>query len=1204
MSVAEPHLPLQPLADWLPALAPAQVLDLTGRRAWESAREHPYEIEGRPRPVGGKLVRATVTREGAAPGSVHVGLGAEGSLACRCDCDEFAREPPCGHVVGLMLALAQDDDLREQLVAAPPSPRDEAREARRRAAALDVLRRRGVDLAEHRRGAAPPELLDLTFAGWRRRGPLRPIGPASWSLEVERDEDSPEEPPRLRVVILPEENRSKPFGPDDLESRRLPAREWRLVEPLARSPSGARDFTASGDAACSFLDRVAEAGISLAPAGPRSAIAITTAELRPSLELRAARAEEIGSHALLADESARRSERRREMHEAWVAYNAIVAPIDEGEFRRLLDLEAEEEDELVPGGIADVQVLEAVWVAADPHAAPSYLPLPAPLARSVLFRGPTTWVYLEHARSFARVARDVGPIAMTRLLQQPSILLSRGDAAKLPALLAEHFQSEGILLPRREALGLPPPPRARLRLKVSGSLFAVEAHLEASYGSGEIELGPQTTAGVADGRRDVESESAAIEALATTALHWARERGRRRRADSGEAPPRAAYRADGEHAVRFWTKDLPDIVSQAGRGGPIDDVIVPAGFQNVTVREPLRSRLDASARPSGLLQIALAFASEGVAADVDEIRAAIETKRRWVRLTDGSIASLSERVAELAAATQDTLGAKSSAEIERHALGEARVWTELADEVSIDATVRGWTERLRALDVAADPAPVRGLRAELRAYQKTGLAWLQFLAELGTGGILADDMGLGKTVQALALLAWRRERDGPAPSLVVAPTSVAPNWLREASRFVPELETMLLHGSERHARRADVPRHDLVVTTYALLRRDIERLRDVRFRYVILDEAQHIKNHQAATTAAARALDSEARLALTGTPLENRLLELWSILDFVNPGMLGSWRDFSRRWERPLRVALDGEPVDSASDASDDGAGDDARAADRDAPASHAATAALRARIRPFLLRRTKAAVERDLPPKIETDVVVELTPAQRRAYAALAAAAREDLAKKLSKDGFERSRMAILTALLRLRQMACDPRLIDSRHRPADSAKLGALRELVAEVIASGRRALVFSQFVQLLTLVRADLDEQKIDFAYLDGRTRDRTAVIDGFVHGTMPVFLLSLRAGGTGLNLSAADVVIHLDPWWNPAVEDQATDRAHRIGQRKAVSVYRIVAAGTIEEAILRMKERKRALASAVIGDGEQGLPRGLTEADVDELLRFGR
>lgn len=1189
MSVAESQVPLQPLSSWLPALASAQILELTGGRAWARARTHLEQIDEEPKAISGKLVRATITDEDGKTCSVNVGLGLEGALACLCDCEGFSKDPPCGHVAALLLALANDAGLRDRLSGGVAAEEDPAREAKRRSDIREVARRRGIDVESVQKSFGAPQLLDLTFEAWRRRGTVRPIGPATYAIEVEYDPTEPEEPPRIVVLVLPEGSR-KSFGPDDLESRRLPATEWRLLEPLAHSPSGARSFSASGVSACTFLERAVEFGITLKGDGPNSVTALTTAPLRPTLELRDARQGELGTHRIVAEENSERRDQERELHDAWVAYTASVEPLDERQFLEILGIPSPE----VAPRADELKVLEARWTAADPEGAPSYLPLPAALADTVVFRGPSTWVYLRQSRTFARVAPDVGHIALARLLENPSIVLNREDVPRLPGLLSEHFLREGVHLPRRDALGLPPLPKPHVVLRVGGSVFAVEARLEARYENVRVALDPDACADVWDDQRDGEAERAAVDAIAATTLRLDARPSRRRGRAPADADLSPVYRADGERAVTFWTRELPEIVARAGRGGPVDECVVPAELRNVAVREPVRSHIEARSTRSGLIDVALAFAAEGIKADVEEIRAAMEAKRRWVKLNDGSIASLSGRVAELAAAAGPTLGDDGHAELPLHALGETRLWSEMADEVSVDSTVTGWTDRLRAIDVAAKPEPVEGLHADLRSYQEAGLAWLQFLADLGVGGILADDMGLGKTIQALAAIAWRRQRDGAAPSLVVAPTSVAFNWIREAARFVPGLKTLLLHGTARHSRHEEVPDSDIVVTTYALLRRDIQRLRDVRFRYVILDEAQHIKNHTAATTAAARSLDAESRLALTGTPLENRLLELWSIVDFVNPGMLGTWREFSRRWERPVEDAISdrAEEVESGKSPPEP----------LPTTAGGAEAASLRARIRPFLLRRTKAEVQRDLPPKIESDVVVELTPAQRRAYSALAAATREDLGKRMESDGFEKNRMVILTALLRLRQMACDPRLVDARHNADDSAKLGAFRELVSEVIASGRRALVFSQFVQLLTLLRQDLDEQKIPYAYLDGRTRDREAAIDEFVEGSMPVFLLSLRAGGTGINLSAADVVIHLDPWWNPAVEEQATDRAHRIGQRKTVSVYRIVAKGTIEEGILKLKERKRALARAVIGDGTPGLPTGLSEEDVAELLRF--
>jgi SNF2 family DNA or RNA helicase len=475
----------------------------------------------------------------------------------------------------------------------------------------------------------------------------------------------------------------------------------------------------------------------------------------------------------------------------------------------------------------------------------------------------------------------------------------------------------------------------------------------------------------------------------------------------------------------------------------------------------------------------------------------------------------------------------------------------------------------------------KGLRVTLRPYQRMGVAWLQFLQALGAGGILADDMGLGKTVMTLAFLLRRKQAEGRAPSLVVCPTSVASNWIREAARFTPGLRVLLLHGPSRDA--TAIGQRDVVITTYALLRRDIERLAALRFRCVVLDEAQNIKNADSATTRAANRLDASMRIALSGTPVENRLRELWSLSSFVNPGILGTVRSFETRFERPI-------------------------VADRTSPIA----AELRAIVRPFLLRRTKDDVLRELPPKIEVDRVVTLSEADKRMYDALAHTLRASIAQAFEKRRLAPTSLSVFTALTRLRQMACDPRLVDATlavsrgapdgdagDGPAPSAKRGAFLDLVRELVAEGRRALVFSQFVQLLTLWRRDLDAEKIAYEYLDGATTRREEVVDRFQNGTAPLFLISLKAGGAGLNLTAADTVIHCDPWWNPAVEDQATDRAHRIGQDKPVTVVRLIARGTIEEKILSLKDKKRALTKVVIGDDARAL-EGLTEADVRSLL----
>jgi SNF2 family DNA or RNA helicase len=383
----------------------------------------------------------------------------------------------------------------------------------------------------------------------------------------------------------------------------------------------------------------------------------------------------------------------------------------------------------------------------------------------------------------------------------------------------------------------------------------------------------------------------------------------------------------------------------------------------------------------------------------------------------------------------------------------------------------------------------------------------------------------------------------------------------------------VLHGSARAEKLARIAESDLVVTTYAVLRRDIDQLARMRFRCAVLDEAQNVKNPSASTSRAARRLDAELRLALTGTPIENRLGELWSIMSFANPGMLGERATFDDRFERPITNQPGGALADE-----------------------------LRAIVRPFVLRRTKAEVLSDLPPKTEIELAIVFGLKQKRLYDALALTLRAAVKKKIETRGLARSRLSVLTAILRLRQMACDPRLVDPSVPATESAKRTAFLELVRELVAEGRRALVFSQFVELFTLWRQDLDHEKIAYEYLDGSSTSREDIVDRFQNGTAPLFLVSLKAGGAGLNLTAADTVIHCDPWWNPAVEDQATDRAHRMGQARAVTVVRLVARGSIEEKIGVLKEKKRELALAVIGDeraeGEAG--RGLTDEDVRLLL----
>jgi len=463
------------------------------------------------------------------------------------------------------------------------------------------------------------------------------------------------------------------------------------------------------------------------------------------------------------------------------------------------------------------------------------------------------------------------------------------------------------------------------------------------------------------------------------------------------------------------------------------------------------------------------------------------------------------------------------------------------------------------------PEPPDSFEGDLRDYQRDGFRWMVRLSRWTDGGVLADDMGLGKTIQALALL-LHRAAEGPA--LVVAPTSVGFNWLREADRFAPDLEVDLYRGQTRRELLEDLGPGSVLVTSYELLLRDQDALSATDWATLILDEAQAIKNPRARRSVAAAGLSASFRMALTGTPIENRLGELWSVFRALNPGLLGTAEQFRQRFALPVER-------------------------DRD-PGRRKALSAL---IRPFVLRRVKEEVARELPPRTEVEVPVSLSREERELYEGLRVAALSEL--RASTAGPAQRRLQALTALTRLRQAACHPRLVDEASGVA-SSKLERLTELLRELREEGHRALVFSQFVRHLSLVREVLDRENVSYRYLDGSTPERTRrrEVDAFQDGDGDVFLISLRAGGTGLNLTAATYVIHLDPWWNPAVEDQATDRTHRIGQTKPVTVYRLVTRGTIEESILALHEHKRSLVAGVLAGTSEAATLGVDE--IMELL----
>jgi superfamily II DNA or RNA helicase len=487
--------------------------------------------------------------------------------------------------------------------------------------------------------------------------------------------------------------------------------------------------------------------------------------------------------------------------------------------------------------------------------------------------------------------------------------------------------------------------------------------------------------------------------------------------------------------------------------------------------------------------------------------------------------------------------------------------------------LRELAERLSSFSGIAKIEPPVGLMTELRPYQRDGLDWLQFLRGYELGGILADDMGLGKTVQALAhFLVEKREGRLDRPCLVVCPTSVVPNWLAEAARLAPELRVLSLHGPDRANRFPEIDNADLVVTTYALLSRDADHLLPIKWHMAVLDEAQAIKNAAAKTTHLVCRLDARHRLCLTGTPMENHLGELWSQFAFLMPGLLGDAKRFARVFRTPIEKKQDGER-----------------------------RAVLSGRLKPFLLRRTKSLVAADLPPKTEILRPLELAGPQRDLYETVRVAMHEKVRREVAEKGLARSHIVVLDALLKLRQVCCDPRLVKltAARQVSASAKLDHLMEMLPPLIEDGRQILLFSQFTSMLDLIRPALAEAGIDFVELRGDTKDRAAPVARFQKGEAPLFLISLKAGGTGLNLTAADTVIHYDPWWNPAVEDQATDRAHRIGQDKSVFVYKLVAQGTVEERMLELQQRKKALAAGIY-NAAGGTGAGLGADDIERLF----
>lgn len=468
----------------------------------------------------------------------------------------------------------------------------------------------------------------------------------------------------------------------------------------------------------------------------------------------------------------------------------------------------------------------------------------------------------------------------------------------------------------------------------------------------------------------------------------------------------------------------------------------------------------------------------------------------------------------------------------------------------------------------------KGLQCELRSYQTQGVSWLQFLRDNNLNGILADDMGLGKTIQTLSHILTEFESGRmDLPTLVVAPTSLMTNWRTEAAKFAPALKVLVLHGNERRDLFEQIPKHHLILTTYPLLSRDKDQLLKHEYHMLVLDEAQVIKNPNTMAHRIVQQVQARHRLCLTGTPMENHLGELWSLFYFLMPGFLGDQKKFNQVFRFPIEKMGDEDRRQS-----------------------------LARRVKPFMLRRTKQQVVSELPPKTEIIQNIELLPEQRALYESIRMTMHERVQQEIRDKGLKRSHIVILDALLKLRQVCCDPRLLklDAARNMIESAKIQFLRDILPEMIEEKRQILLFSQFTSMLALIEEELNDMGISYVKLTGQTKDRAQPIDDFQSGKVSVFLISLKAGGTGLNLTAADTVIHFDPWWNPAVENQATDRAYRIGQEKPVFVYKLMTVGTVEEKIMAMQQRKSNLLSGIFKSNGGEADAAFSSEDLEALF----
>lgn len=837
----------------------------------------------------------------------------------------------------------------------------------------------------------------------------------------------------------------------------------------------------------------------------------------------------------------------------------VMLPLDLGGFVELLDRLAGNENvtlgrktEVEIGGDPFPLKLKAELLSDGKLALSAQLPDPPPL----ILPGASFWTYNENR--FRRLELPAGGAAMLQGAQtlnreQAPVFLEQ----QYPNLMATDCLEANFSLDDF-TMDLEPP---RIGLRLEGGLARLKARLTAIYDAARIDLADPSTKHiwmpVEDDprhylRRDRGTEQSAIARLVRNGFTGP--------SKDGEWE----LRGDNE-VLRFFAGEYPRLQQE----------------WQVTLQERLDWALDTKVeriapqceiRSSGeqWFDFSMQFsASGGQQFSATDIQRLVLGGQSHTKLKNGKIAVIDTGAVEELQEVLIDSAPEQTGDGYRFRADQAEFLANTVEKRNgwQIAYPKAWSEKQKS-----DFKPNLGVFEKIfRPYQREGVDWLLKLRANGFGGILADEMGLGKTLQALAVIQSTRGEDS-APCLVICPTSLVSNWAAEAGKFAPKLKVLMMHGPKREQQAVAIADHDLIITSYALIRRDWDWYDPIEFDTVILDEAQHIKNRQTQIAQAVKAIKCRHRLVLTGTPMENSVLDLWSIFDFLMPNYLGSAQDFRERYELPLTK------------------GADAAVQER-----------LGRRVRPFILRRLKRDVAKDLPEKIQQVTHCDLTAQQRQVYQQILEAGRKEVLESVDKNGFGKSRMVIFNALLRLRQICCDLRLLDLENVDATSAsgKCDLFDELLEEITDGGHRVLVFSQFTTMLGLLRDRLQANDTEFCYLDGSTRQRGEVVNRFQRSDIPVFLISLKAGGVGLNLTGADTVVHFDPWWNPAVEDQATDRAHRIGQRNVVTSYKLIARDTVEEKILKLQDKKRAAIRTIFGD-EQQMTEALSWDEVQELF----